>query len=152
MIKYFLITVTIFMFACNRTPDSPVKVSEKLLVLHDLLGKTPKERSKEAKNSEVDRDELENFFVDLDRFDKFTADIYVGIIVSALAQKQKELQEKISGKEALVRVGEGTIYFKLVQNRWKIDLEKTVPKKMKERAKIEKDRYESAKETGKALF
>ncbi len=153
MVKLLLALIIILISACNTDiPVSPKETAFKLLALHDLLGKKPGQRSKNAKNNEVDRDKLQLFFVDLDKYDKFTGDIYVGIVVGALAQKQRELKEQISGDSAKIRAGAGVIYLKKHDGRWKINLDKTIPVKMKKNARLEKERYDAAKEAGKALL
>jgi hypothetical protein len=148
-----ILLIIVSALSCSSEPAaSPRQVAEKLLALHGLLGKQPEQRSKAAKNSEVDRDELDKYFIDLEKYDKFTGDIYVGVIVGGLAREQGGLREKITGRKAVIKAGEGIIYFELTGKNWKINLDKTIPDPIKERAKQEKQRYDAAREAGKALL
>ncbi|MBN2718971.1 MAG: hypothetical protein JXX14_24200 [Deltaproteobacteria bacterium] len=143
--------IVIGLTACNQKPPmTPAETALRLLALHGLLGKTPKERTEKDKNTLVDRDELASFFVDLDKYDQFTGELFTGVILGALAANQSKLQETRRKTTAEVSAGSATIYFELVDNIWKISLEKTIPREMKDRAKAEKQRYEAAKAAGEA--
>ncbi|MBN2527792.1 MAG: hypothetical protein JXR76_15490 [Deltaproteobacteria bacterium] len=134
----------------DQPPMSPAETTLKLLALHGLLGKNPSERSPEEKNTLVNSDELKSLFVDLDRFDKFTGELYVGIILGALARNQSQLVENRQKTTAEIIAGKATIHLDRVENVWKINLNKTIPQPMKEQAQKEKIRYEAAKSAAEA--
>lgn len=142
----------VLMTACNEKPPmTPAETALRLLALHGLLGKTPSERSAEEKNTLVDPAELKALFVDLNQYDKFTGELFTGVIIGALANHQSNLQETRHGTTAEVTAGKANIYLDLVDNIWKINLNKTIPAEMKERAQKEKKRYDAAKAAGEAV-
>ena len=140
-----------FLASCEKKPPmTPAETALRLLSLHGMLGKNPSERTKKDKTTLVDKEALMDYFVDLDQYDRFTSELYTGVILGALAQNQSRLQETKTKTTAEVTAGKATIYFELVDNFWKINLEKTIPADMKKRAETEKARYEAAKSAGEA--
>lgn len=134
---------------CNSQPPmTPAETSLKLLSIHGLLGRAPQQRSKTAKETLVSKQELNRFFTDLDNFDKFSGELFTGIILGALARNQSRLMETRKTTTASVTAGNAIIHFELVDDTWKINLDKTIPESMKKKAKEEKKRYEAAKAAG----
>jgi hypothetical protein len=121
-------------------PDPTITVNE-LLRLHGLLGKQPEGRSHKTKNTEIDMASLEPLFVNLEKHDPFLRDVYVGFVVGALARYQGKLFVSKHENEANVRAGNLTVRMKLENDCYKIDLEKTVPTVIKQRAAEERARY-----------
>ncbi|MBN2342723.1 MAG: hypothetical protein JXX29_16890 [Deltaproteobacteria bacterium] len=152
-----MVPLLIFVFAlpifagCDQHPSmTPAETALHLLSMHGLLGKTPGERSKAAKETLASEAELNDMFVDLNKYDKFTRELFTGIVIGAIARHQSKLLESKKKKTAIVTAGQAAIYFVLVDNTWKISLEKTIPDELKAKAKIEKARYEAAKAAGEA--
>lgn len=138
--------------ACNAQPPmTPAETTLHLLAVHGLLGKSPGDRSAKDKNTLVDSDELIGMFVDLNQYDKFTGELFTGIILGALATNQSRLEESRTAQSAQVTAGRLVIHLDLVNNVWKINLGKTIPEKLKARATMEKQRYDAAKAAGEAM-
>ena len=146
----FIAAAAILTSCEKRPPMTPAETALRLLSLHGMLGKSPSDRTKKDKTTLVEKEELEAYFVDLDKYDKFTGELFTGVILGALAQNQSRLQESRKETTAEVTAGKATIYFELVDNVWKINLEKTIPVEMKDKASVEKARYEAAKSAGEA--
>jgi hypothetical protein len=127
-------------------PDPMITVHE-LLRLHDLLGKQPEERSQKTKTKEVPTASLKPLFVNLENSDPFLRQLYVGFVVGALARYQGRLFVSKHGNRAEVSAGKLKVAMKLKDGRYKIDLEKTIPEVIRQRAKIEKTRYQEAKKS-----
>jgi hypothetical protein len=148
----FILMLLAASIACNdRPPMTPAETTLHLLAVHGLLGKSPGDRSDKDKNTLVDADDLNELFVDLADYDKFTGELYTGVILGALAANQSKLEESRTEKSAQVTAGRMVIHLDLVNNLWKISLGKTIPDKLKERAIIEKQRYDAAKAAGEAM-
>jgi hypothetical protein len=135
------------------TPDpsgsDPIATVHQLLRLHGLLGKQPEERSHKTKNREVSMASLTPLFVNLEKHDPFLRDLYVGFVVGALARYQGKLFISKHGNEAEVRAGNLTVTMKLKDGHYKVDLEKTIPAAIKQRANREKVRYAEAQKDAK---
>ena len=129
---------------------TPAETALKLLSLHGLLGKSPSERTARDKKTLVSHEEMASLFVDLGNYDKFTGELYTGVVIGALANNQSQLQETQRINTAEITAGRAIIHFDLVNNIWKINLEKTIPEDMKARAKLEKQRYDAARSAGQA--
>ena len=141
----------LLLVSCNDTPSmTPAETALKLLALHGLLGKSPSERTDRDKKTLVSHEELSSLFVDLEDYDEFTGELYAGVVIGALAGNQSQLKETKRKNAAEITAGSAIIYFDLVNNIWKINLEKTIPEDMKTRAKLEKQRYEAARAAGQA--
>jgi hypothetical protein len=145
---FLLLLITVLSVACvdakqtsdPTNPDPTITVNE-LLWLHGLLGKQQEDRSHQTKSIEVDMASLETLFVNLEKHDPFLRDVYVGFVVGALARYQGKLFVSKHENEADVRAGNLTVRMKLENDRYKIDLEKTIPAAIKQRAAEEKSRH-----------
>lgn len=147
----FLLILLLSIAACNNTPPmTPAETSIQLLSMHGLLGRSPGERSQSAKETLVSKQDLNEIFLDLDHYDKFTGELYTGVVIGALARHQSRLLESKNKTTASITAGHALIHFDLVDNTWKINLDKTIPKEMKQKARAEKKRYEAAKAAGQA--
>ena len=124
-------------------PD-PMTTVRELLQLHSLLGRQPEERSEKAKNKEISTASLEPLFVNLDTHDPFLRDLYIGFVVGALARNQGRLFVTKRDNRADVRAGKLTVKMVQAKDRYKIDLDKTIPPEIKKRAAEEKTRYHQA--------
>jgi hypothetical protein len=126
--------------------SSPLSTAKKLLELHELLGKNPTHRSEEAREREVDDAAMAQLFVDYKKFDPFLADLYVGFIVGALANNQKNMAvTQRRGGRATLSAGKLLVLFKLDGQDWKIILDRTVPDEIKKRAADEKRQFLEAR-------
>ncbi len=137
--------------ACDRTPSrTPEGVAIELLKLHGLQGKLPGDRSTAQKNAPVDRRALRSLFSDLNRYDAFTGDLFVGVVVGALAHHQTSWKERRSRNRATLTAGNAVIVFLQMDGEWKISLAQTIPEPMKARAAQEKARYDAARATARS--
>ena len=147
--RLLLVSLIILLAACTtdskhvpgqHDPD-PMTTVRELLRQHDLLGKQPEERSEESKNKEIPTASLAPLFLDLDNTDPFLRELYVGFVVGALARYQGRLFISKHRNRAEIRAGNLTVMMMLDGDRYKIDLKKTIPDAIKERAKKEYRRY-----------
>jgi hypothetical protein len=157
-LPFFLLPlITALLAACTmdtkQAPDpsgpDPMATVRELLRLHDLLGKQPEERPHKTKNKEVSTASLEPLFVNLETYDPFLRELYVGFVVGALARYQGRLFISKHENEAAVSAGNLKVRMKLKDHRYKIDLEKTIPDAIRQRANKEKNRYQKAKNDSK---
>ncbi|NLN63745.1 MAG: hypothetical protein GX146_12830 [Myxococcales bacterium] len=144
----FLITLS----ACRSAPSdapglasTPTDVAWALLELHGLKGRLPEDRPRDVVDRLVPREKLQPLFLDLDEFDPFIGDLYVGVIVGALARHQDRLFASASREDATLTAGQSVIHLRKDQGGWKVHLEKSIPEEMKARAQAEKARYENAR-------
>jgi len=131
--------------------DEPVVAVHKLLALHDLEGKTPRERTEESRDREVERGTLREFIADMDDHDPFIADIYLGFVLGVLSSNQSKLFVEREGARATVHAGRARVAMRLVDGEWKIVLSESVPDEIKERSAVEKKNFDEAKARAKAL-
>ena len=135
-------------------PDAvadPRETTRALLALHELEGKQPEDRSDDTKRAEVHREALSELIADLDRTDRFIADLYVGFVVGALARHQTRLFVTREGSRAVVSAGKARIVLRLAQGRWRIVLAESVPPEVKRRAVEAKRSYDQARARGQGL-
>jgi hypothetical protein len=125
-------------------PD-PLVTARELLALHDLLGRQPEDRSDEIKQGEVDRQTLAALVSDYHGRDPFVTDLYVGFVVGALARYQDTLVATAGSGRATVVAGRARIAMKLEGSKWRVVLEESVPREIKDRAAAEQRRFEEAK-------
>jgi len=155
LIRTTLVAGLVLAGACSSEPPAPSVGDPRdtalaLLALHDLEGQQPEERSDESKRSEVHREALAELIGDLDSTDRFTADLYVGFIVGALARHQTRLFVSRQGSRAVVSAGKARIALRLDGAKWRIVLAESVPDEIKRRAVEAKQAYEAAKARGQA--
>ncbi len=133
----------------DPTHPDPTSTVDELLRLHGLLGKQPEDRSHQTKSAEIDMASLEPLFVNFKKYDPFLRDLYVGFVVGALARYQGKLFISKHENEANVKAGNLTVRMRLDNDRYKIDLEKTVPAVIKQRAAKEKTRHAKSRKKAK---
>jgi hypothetical protein len=149
-----LAITALLLAACNGepagsgAPPDPRDTARALLALHELDGVQPAQRSDEAKGTDVHRDALAELIADLESTDRFTADLYVGFVVGALARHQTRLFVAREGSRATVSAGKARIAMRLEQGRWRILLAESVPDEIKRRASQAKQEYEAARARG----
>lgn len=122
---------------------NPIHTLNKLLEHHDLLGKQPEERSERAKNKPVHRKELEPLVLDLDKFDDFLSNLYVGFIAGVVARHQTRLYVSKVGNKAIVTAGKARIVLQLVDDAYRISLEESIPSEIAKKALLERAKIES---------
>ncbi len=145
--KFALLALCLIVLSCgdNSPKSSPKESVSKLLELHGLKGRLPEDRTEDEKNRAVDKKALEPLIADLDANDPFITDLYVGFVVSVLARSQDNLVVSTKDDQATVKAGTLRVKMVLVENRWKILLEETIPEKIKAKAREEKARVEKKK-------
>ena len=127
----------------HPAPDEerdPLATTSKLLEAHGLVGRTPDQRSPAERDRPIDKALLRPLFSDLDDYEPFIADIYVGFVVGALAEHQKRLFVSRQGLRSRVSAGQLDVQLKLEEGRWRIILAETIPEVIKKRAAAEKQR------------
>lgn len=124
-------------------PD-PTSAVVELLVLHDMLGKQPEERTEQSRKKEVNREKLADLFTDMVGRDRFLTDLYVGFVAGAIARNQKRLSVRTNGDKAEIAAGKATIVMRLADGRWRISLDESVPEEIKKLAAAEKARFDNA--------
>ncbi len=148
---YMLVPVFFWLIAACGENDSalaspdPRDVAKTILELHDLLGRQPEDRSEASREKEIPPAELEKLIVDYSSHDRFISDIYVGFTVGVLSRNQTRLFPLKKGKRAELAAGKATVHLDLIDGRWLINLGRTVPSQIKERAALEKKKFDDAK-------
>jgi len=122
---------------------NPLHTLNKLLEHHDLLGKQPEERSERSKNNPVRRKDLEQLILDLDKFDDFLSNLYVGFIAGAVSRHQTRLYVSKIGNKAIVTAGSARIVLRLAEGAYRISLEESIPPEIAKRALSERAKIES---------
>jgi hypothetical protein len=125
-------------------PD-PRQTAERLLEMHELVGKHPEQRSEKSRSEPVPEERLRTVIADLDARDPFLSELYTGFVVGALARAQEELFVERRGAHAVVWAGRARIVMQRRNDRWKVVLDKSVPEAVKRRAAEEKRRFEQKK-------
>jgi len=138
---------------CDKpAPDpDPLETVRALLVLHDLEGKQPEQRTDAERKKGIDRAKLAELVGDLDDFDVFIADLYTGFVAGGAARAQENLSVRKVAGHAEVRAGKLDIVLERRGERWVIDLGRTIPPEIKKRAAEEHERFTQARARGQAL-
>lgn len=144
-----IMTIFFQLSSCTSTnpeqrPDPAAMINE-LLVLHHLKGRLPEDRTEQQKNTPVDPQTLNRFFLDTPKDDAFIRDLYIGFTLGALARNQNNLFVEKKGKRATVSAGNAKFQLVYELNQWRIDLERSIPDTIKEKAKQEKTKVDNAK-------
>lgn len=117
-----------------------MKTIEELLILHDLKGRMPEERTDLDRRRAVDEKALGRLFVDYDSEDPFLRSLYVGFLAGALARHQHALAITRTGDRAVAHAGPVQVVMVNRQGRWLIALDKSIPGEIKTRAMEARER------------
>lgn len=138
--------------ASKREDDSqtrgknPLQTLNRLLELHGLSGKQPEERTEEAKSRMVTRADLAPLVGDLDNYDSFLSNLYVGFIVGVVARHQTRLYVSTTGDRADVTAGKAQVVLYLDDGNYRISLKDSIPPEIVQRAELEKRKIDSSRE------
>ena len=131
--------------AAGKDSLNPLQPLNRLLELHGLVGKQPEERSDAEKRRSVKRSELEPLFLDLDNYDEFLSNLYVGFIVGAVARHQRRLYVSKTGDRASVAAGRARIILFPQDGVYRISLRDSIPPEIVHRAELEKKNITSGR-------
>ncbi len=146
-----LLSVALGALACGSEREerlmtaSPKQTVSALLRLHDVEGKLPEQRDKEARRTSADPRQLKLLIADYGERDSFVDDLYIGFVVGALARCQDQLTINHKGDRATVKAGNVTVVLQQDNDRFRILLAESIPQAIKDRAAAEKIKFDRAK-------
>jgi hypothetical protein len=124
--------------ACSpNPPPRPHDTVRDLLELHGLWGKTPEDRDEAERRKPPDALRLAPLFTDIEKEDPFLANLYVGFLAGALARHQDHLVYAAEGDTVEVRAGDVRIVMHRMGDRYRIALNKSIPRLIRQRAEAE---------------